>query len=75
MEHRVRLGITRRPIPSNASDTVVLVRGANQEECMQRATCGVRVVVGCIRLLGLNMALGKTEVLVLRGPRSQLDRQ
>lgn len=67
--------ILRGALPSGlnvvcyADDTLVTARGENFEEAAMLATAGVQRVVGRIEMLGLKVAISKTEVLCFHGPR------
>jgi len=54
-----------------AADTLVVASGSDWREVARRAEDGVALVVRRIEMLGLRVALQKTEVLRFHGPRSR----
>lgn len=67
--------VLRGDLPSGAGvscyadDTLVMARGDTFEVAARLATEAVTLVVGRIEMLGLKVALGKTEALCFHGPR------
>ncbi|KAJ0171233.1 hypothetical protein K1T71_012783 [Dendrolimus kikuchii] len=63
--------LSRVSVTCYADDTLVAARGRTHEEAGRLATAGVAHVVARIQLLGLKVALHKTEAVVFHGPRNK----
>lgn len=61
--------LPRMNIICYADDTLVVSRGRSYAEVARLATVGTTLVVERIRMLGLEVALSKTEAIYFHGPR------
>lgn len=61
--------LPRMTVICYADDTLVTARGSSYAEAARLATVGATLVVQRIRMLGLEVALHKTEAIYFHGPR------